>query len=764
MATRSYADVAPTAATIALNAFIYGYGGHSLVTPHAQLKQRWWTDERIDAKVTRAFIISKLRNEERDMVDGPIKGFGGLTDDSYMEWILERAKRFFLVLNDIDKSDQIFGCIDESWDDDDLPLSLDEIPSLNLDSKNNDALNKRFYDAQFVFMLRELKKGAHIEYGPNEHIPMEHVNTMPPAVCLQTFDRIHFPGRVDDVFMRRKYPLINKETGERFHDRYMRDVRRAKALAHAHIASCWASYTSENAGFVISDFVAEHSIGTYIEHRTPTPYMRVAAAERPVLLCEWMHCLSDALACLHSRGVAHTAIRPSNVWIDKDNRIAFGDVGSISTFQRGKKAGKTEAYDYAAPESHISKRPVVLKSNSPPVSSIGAFSRLRKMSTSTFATIDTVSSSESSSASSIRSNSFIGGTCIGSPMMSPVSSSFGEGRTNSVTTIRTALPPTFESGPVSPVSFTSSRNHSRQISGTCCPSPTIPTGPFSPLSPFSSPASFDTASLLLQRPSTISSASLRDLPTAVPEMGDIWSLACIFLDIITFMLKGKNNEFLKFRATRVQTKNRTRTDTSFHNEPDKISGWISILEEESRKRDEKIYRGVPELLALVRIMMSQNATLRPTARDVRDRIEEILVGECGVEDLCCTDRDWPEYDKNDLKDESTSSRRRTRHDSPLQDDHHHLPMASLSVDDARRKGSDAGPPPPPPPPRGTSVLEKRLSPDHQQAATTTTNATATLAAPQTEVQRRRQSSTSTVTAKVSSWKLKIFHGRGGIAT
>lgn len=644
------------------------------------------------------------------------------------------------ILNDIDKSDQIFGCIDESWDDDDLPLSLDEIPSLNLDTKNNDGLNKRFYDAQFVFMLRELKKGAHIEYGPNEHIPMEHVNTMPPAVCLQTFDRIHFPGRVDDVFMRRKYPLINKETGERFHDRFMRDVRKAKALAHEHIAPCWASYTSENAGFVISDFVAEHSIGTYIEHRTPTQYMRVAAPERPVLLCEWMHCLSDALACLHSRGVAHTAIRPSNVWIDKDNHIAFGDVGSISTFQRGKKAGKTEAYDYAAPESHISKRPVVLKSSSPPVSSIGAFSRLRKMSTSTFATIDTVSSSESSSASSIRSNSFIGGTSIGSPVMSPAASSFGEGRTNSVTTIRTALPPTFESEPVSPVSFTSSRTHSRQISETCH-SPTIPIGSFSPVSPFS-PASFDTASLLLQRPSTISAASLRDLPTAVPEMSDIWSLACIFLDIITFMIKGKNNEFLKFRATRVQTKNRTRTDTSFHNEPDKISAWISILEEESKKRDEKIYRAVPELLALVRIMMSQNATLRPTAREVRDRTEEILVGECGVEHLCCTDREWPEYDKNHLKDESTSSGRRTRHDSPLQDDHN-LPMGSLSVD-APRKGSDSGP-------RATSVLETRLSPDQQAAALA-----------QTEVQRRRRSSTSTVTAKVSSWKMKIFSGRAEI--
>lgn len=211
------------------------------------------------------------------------------------------------------------------------------------------------------------------------------------------------------------------------------------------------------------------------------------------------------------------------------------------------------------------------------------------------------------------------------------------------------------------------------------------------------------------------------------------------------MIKGKNNEFVKFRSTRVQTKNRTRTDTSFHNEPDKISTWISLLEAESVKHGEQIYRGVPELLRLVRMMMSQNATLRPTAREVRDRLEEILVGECGVEHLCCTGREWSDFNKSDLKDEPTSSGRRGRHDSPIQDDLS-MPMGVLSVD-AGRKGSDAGP-------RAASVLDKRLGIAEQDAKTQTDV---------TDTQERRRSSASTVTAKVSSWKMKIFSGRGSIA-
>ncbi|KAI7516006.1 kinase-like protein, partial [Hortaea werneckii] len=201
------------------------------------------------------FVISKLRGEEREFLDKQLAFGEGLTDDTYMEWILDRAKRLFLILAEIGVPDQIFGCIDDSWDDDDLPVSMENVKNLELAYDNDDELNRKFYETQFVYLLRELRMGAHIDYGPNEHIPMDYVNTLPPAVSLQVWDRISFPGRPDSIFMRRKYALTDKETGQSFGQTFMQDVRQAGALRHEHIANVWASYTSEDAGYILSDFV-----------------------------------------------------------------------------------------------------------------------------------------------------------------------------------------------------------------------------------------------------------------------------------------------------------------------------------------------------------------------------------------------------------------------------------------------------------------------------------------------------------------------------
>ena len=605
MGTRSFAQVAPTSATIALNAYIFGYAGHSLVTPHAALKQQWWTDERIEAKVTRNFVISKLRGEEREFLDRPLAFGEGLTDDTYMDWILERAKRLFLILTEVGVPDQIFGCIDDSWDDDDLPIPLEDVRSLELAIENDEVLNKKFYDTQFLYLLRELSQGAHIDYGPREHIPMEYVNTLPPAVTLQIWDRVHFPENPEEIFMRRKYPLVDKETDHDYRSSFMRDVRKAQALKHEHIACTWASYSSENAAYVMSDFVGEHTLGTFIEHRTPTQLLRVPTPERPILMCEWMHCLADALASLHHRSAAHTAIRPSNILIDRTNHIAFADVGSLRTFQRGKKVNKNEVYNYAAPESQLSQEPREFAS-SPPVSSVGAFSKLRKMSSSTSS-----SSTTSSTASSTRTNSIC--TVATSPITPP-----STGRSNSLTTVTTTISP---------------------IQDSC--------------------GSFRNFSRVLPPPTTIDPSLLRDLPQASAEMSDIYSLACVFLDIVTFVMKGKINDFVKFRTTRVTSSTpngkRTRSDSSFHADPDKIDAWMTVLRDDSARRTESIYRGIPHLLVLIRRMMVQNATLRPTAKHVRDRLEEILVGECGIEALCCTNREW---DVVPISDAATVSSRR----------------------------------------------------------------------------------------------------------
>ncbi|GAB1730017.1 hypothetical protein NU195Hw_g3441t1 [Hortaea werneckii] len=626
MGTRSYADVPPTAATIALNAYIFGYGGHSLVTPHATLKHLWWTDHRIQAKITRPFVISKLRGEEREFLDKQLAFGEGLTDDTYMEWILDRAKRLFLILAEIGVPDQIFGCIDDSWDDDDLPVSMENVKNLELAYDNDDELNKKFYETQFVYLLRELRMGAHIDYGPNEHIPMDYVNTLPPAVSLQVWDRISFPGRPDSIFMRRKYALTDKETGQSFRQTFMQDVRQAGALRHEHIANVWASYTSEDAGYILSDFVGEHTLSTFIDHRTPMQYMRIPVAQRPALLLEWIHCLSDALASLHHRGTAHAAIRPSNILISHDNHIAFADVGTLRTFQRGKKPQKTETYDYAAPESQVSKAPIVVPS-SPPVSSISAFNRLRKMSSSTSG-----SSTEPSTGSSSRSNSLCH-TAPTTPTTSP--RSVAKGRSNSFTTTISAA---FSSSPPPTRSSSTFRNFSRHmLSNEPCPYPSVPTSPRTIQSQMSMPQICSA----LPNPDF-----LQDLPEAAPEMSDIYSLACVFLDILTFLLRGKLNDFVRFRASRIatspsdRTKGKVRLDHSFHCNPEKVEAWIDTLREESERRSEGVFRGMPDLLRLIQRMMAQNALLRPSAIVVRDQVRLILVDQCRMENLCCNGREW----------------------------------------------------------------------------------------------------------------------------
>lgn len=480
---------------------------------------------------------------------------------------------------------------------------------------------------------------------------MEYVNTLPPAVSLQSWDRVHFPGKPDDIFVRRKFPLQDKENGLSHHETFLKDVRKAQCLRHEHIASTWASYTSESAGYVLSDFVAEHTLRTFIDHRTPMQLVRVPLHERSKLLLEWMLCLADALAFLHRRGSAHTGIRPSNILIDHNNRIAFAEVDCLRTFQQGKKNSKTESYDYAAPESQICRETINVVS-SPPISSRGAFSKIRKMSSGTSSSS---SNSSSSTGSSSRSNSF----CTANT--TPATHSFSmTGRSNSLTSLASTISPFSLRRP-----STGFRNFSRHL--TSASSTLAPTSPIPPPSPTST-----LTPRVLPKPTVLDPSTLRDLPTATPEMSDIFSLACVYLDILTFMLRGKTTDFVKFRSqcssTTIPTSSPTgttassnssiyssgsppkngrtrshkpRPDASFHSlDPSRLDAWLSHLRAESTRRPEAIFRCVPELLRMCKRMMVQNATLRPNAQQVRDCVQIALEAEGAAGKLCCAGRTW----------------------------------------------------------------------------------------------------------------------------
>lgn len=674
MGTISYAQVPPTAATIALNAYIYGYGGHSLVTPHAALKQLWWTEDRIDSKVTRKFVVSQIKGEERDFLDKPLAFGEGLTDDTYMEWILGRARRLFLILAEIGKPEQIFGLIDDSFDDDDLPFSLESIADMDLCVEPDERLDRKFYATQFLYLLRQLGPAGHIDYGPQEHIPMEHVHKLPPAVSLQSWDRIHFPKDHEQVFVRRKFALGAGDDKEELREMYMQDLTKAKQLAHPHISRVWASYTAGDAGYILSDFVPEHTLASFIAHRTPYQFMRVPQGERPVILLEWMHCLIDALAMLHHRGVQHGAIRPSNIIIDHDNCIAFSDIGILRTFQRGKKFVKNEASGYSAPETHVGGkvRGVHFADAS---SSLTGTKRSSDDSTLSGASVSSSGSPKVSNPILLHSSSPI----VDSPMNSfnqpssplPIplfrnfsrhlpppptfasasswSSSSGRSRrlfrkSNSPPASPSDSPPdeghrSFSHNDVNqshPIPIKTDRRPSWASWGTT-PCPTSSTSNASSL-----------LSELLNEPLNIpkplvirKSASQRSLSSTAATVStrrdtglesDVFSLGCVYLDLVTYIVKGKLSDLQKFRA---QAKAPLPNDTAT------LHTWLAHLASDAIRLSPTVpvLSALVPILGVVRDMLLPDPSHRPTAFAIRDRIAAALE-QADLHSLCCKDRNW----------------------------------------------------------------------------------------------------------------------------
>ena len=534
--------------TIALNAMIYGYAGHSLVTPHAALQQIWWTAERINEKVTQEFVTSRLQPRERERLTQPV-GFGDLSDDTYIEWILEKARRLFLVLAEIGEADGIFAVVDRSWDDDDLPLEMDDIEQLALSNRRDEHASARFYSTQFTFLLRELQNGVHIDYAPNEEVPLEYVMGLPPAASLQNWSRVHLPKRPKEVYVRRKFALGNAESPTAFESTFTMDVESARMVEHEHIAPVWASYTVKGAGYVVTNFVGQHTLRTFIDHRDPPQYRKLPKPERRWLVLDWMHCLIDAVATLHQNGFCHSAIRPSNIIIDDSNAIAFSDIGSLETFQRDKKPDATDVYIYSAPETQVASASFDPSTPAP--------------SPAVASTRHTSVTSKSSSGSSNSSGS-LGRKLSRAPTNDFSGFNFGFRKTK-------------------PVPKPRSRVH-------------------------------DT------------------------EKADVFSLGCVFLEMISFMLKKKPHEFIKHRSSKQRAttgSKSSRTDSSFHVNLDKVETWMVVLEKASYEHDEDAFRAIPHVLMLVREMLSTTPNGRPNARNVRDKLLEILTTHTTIPVIHC---------------------------------------------------------------------------------------------------------------------------------
>ena len=545
----------------------------------------WWDPDTIDRAVTREFVCSHLLPDEIERLDRQL-GFGdGLTDGTYWEWIDEKAKRIFLILVDLGVPDQIFGVIDDSWDDEDLPVALDQVERLALTAEKDEKLERRFYHRQFYYLLRTLRKGEHAVYQDNEVVPLDVAERKQTLAAGQNHnhpvDRVVLPNQPGMVFCRRRVPLAcGFGQGYMSQEDFLYEVNSIRNVQNDHLVSYWGSYVHQGYGYVLFTPATDSTLKSFLV-TTPASMKNRDKYEQRRLVMNWIHCLVDTLCFLHNRGLSHGNIRPSTVLFSQDD-IYFSDFTIFNTdvlTSADRTSFDKEAYDYAAPEQWF--RPTT-----GPPSPVHRRATLSMMSTS------------------------------------PDSHNF---------TISRSLT---EHGPNSPV--------------TMMHAPT---------------------------------------PHLNPQAADIFSLGCVILELLSFLLKKQGRPFATYRAAKHKTPGRGGAvpDSSFHKNLGQVESWMTQLAKDASKKDDQLFRGISPMLHIVERMLSLHPSERPGAQDVQARMYKILTESCGISEPHCVHQygGW-DFGIGSLKLDSPALVRNPSHDT-------------MSITTKRNSGS------------GASVDHKRLS-------------------------------------------------------
>ena len=508
---------------------------------------QWWDPAEIEATVTRNFVIQKLPPGDAGRLDRAVSFGDGAADDesltdlTYWDWIDSKGKRLFLILVDLGVTGQIFDLIDNSWCDEDLPIipeSLERIRSL---STRDEKTWRRFYQRQFAYLLRPLRKGDHIAYSDPETVPLEVLERKPVLAASSFVDKVVLPNEPGMTFWRRRVPIGDARAGDVSVADFYDMIDSVNSLENEHIVSYWASYIHREQGYILFAPASETSLKMLMATQ-PASFKNLGKSKRREVVMDWIMCLTDTVAFLHSMSRSHRYIKPSTVLFTSQNHIVLAHPTRLSpeplTTHTDKKSFDREWYDYAAPEQWFR----------PTGGNMGPSHRSR------------------SSLS--------------------------------------ASPP--DKATISILRYESSSKPNAMLS---TPNPHLN-----------------------------------------PQAADIFSLGCIILDLLSFLLK-KQHKFAAFRAAKHKTPGRGGAvpDSSFHRNLGQVEAWMSGLAKEAMKkageREGEVYRGFTPMLHLVARMLSASPQDRPGAAEVQQALYRILTEECGITEPHCVHRYRDEFDE-----------------------------------------------------------------------------------------------------------------------
>ena len=312
----------------------------------------WWSNERINATVNQEYLERELGSKKYVDTLHSVLAFGdGLTDDTYLDWILERSPRIFLILNQIGAPEKVFEAIDRSFTDDDLPLSQDSLWELNLFGGKSETLDKKFYREQFNFLIQELEPGGHVDYSTWDVVPVETTAKRPGITTNTSCDQVRVQNQ---VYTRKKVATFGENGIDEVH--FIMHLKALTAIQHPHLVSVWATYSQDEFNYILLTPPTETTLKSFLDE-PPKAFKALEKYERRTILLTWCHCLTSALASLHDKGFTHQTLRPSAITVDHRNTIFINDYSALKALDIDEPAQpySSELYDHSAPENWLRK-------------------------------------------------------------------------------------------------------------------------------------------------------------------------------------------------------------------------------------------------------------------------------------------------------------------------------------------------------------------------------------------------------------------------
>ncbi|EXJ87724.1 serine/threonine protein kinase [Capronia coronata CBS 617.96] len=592
-----------------------------------------WTEVRVDETVTPAYIRSQLRPNEQDLLQRTLYFGGDLTDDTYLDRILAHAKRFFLILVAAGVPEQIFGIIDDSYDDEDLPIADYAVPELRLSYEPDSSLDKRFYKAQFRFLTRIIGEGEHIRYADEETVPIISLSlkSMVLARGHERTDRVRLMSESPRTLMRRRIVLDSKVSEEDI----LLEIAGSRKLCHEHIASVFGSYLHQGIFNILSLPAVEWTLKTFLTD-TPKAFTSLDKIERRKILITWPHCLASALAWLHGNGESHGAIRPSNIQVDNSFNIYLGLLAGDGELRDMAQPNDIETYQYGPPERW--KRAVMVQSTGSSAIMLPSGGRSGR----------SIRNNNRDTNSNKKSLARSGSTSSTATYTFQPTSKGNYARLR----LRMALGP--HATPPSTVQGRTSQSHSdtqrTSTKGTRQLMVDTTGGGYTPSVISSNSSTGQQSSSIFGGPIFVSAPESRSAVVQTWQSveddkfaSDVFSLGAVLMDIVNLLCKRSYSSFARHRSARNRLAGRGGglADASYHANLSQIALWAESLGKEAYKKAEsdkdesRVYHAVGPVIRLSLQCLERDPSARLTSDQLEARLYDCIRRYTGIPHLHC---------------------------------------------------------------------------------------------------------------------------------